>query len=411
MWRSFAWWWHRGRLWWCTLRDGNSAAKKIGGLFGGLQKRFGLLQPAPALEAAPAQSAKPAFTPPQAAAPDSNADKVMKPFMGPPSSEGKGYTGPSEGSHLPSIGDPYFPHGYTVPTTPPGVDEMLRGAKTVNPNVTPGQGMAKLAPQNGAGVPGAAQQVPQQAAKLPPEWAARLKEESPLGNQARAAYEDWKANPEAYRDPIGGNLRAQYIYSQHQPYGVVSSSGGPPGSNIRDSSGDAMRNYLAYQGHAAGMQNQAAAGEHALAQAASARAGGLPTTPQSIGLFKEAQNLKAKNPEAPGFEGMPTSAALAQDPTAEIGDFARGLAADRIPQGSPQWMSAMQGYMARRKTNPQELQNANEPRSFGWNPKAGGSWGLGGLQFSQGQTPQSQENMRIINEILRRNTGGSVGGL
>ena len=71
----------------------------------------------------------------------------------------------------------------------------------------------------------------------------------------------------------------------------------------------------------------------------------------------------------------------------------------------------MQGYMARRKTNPQELQKANEPRSFGWNPKAGGSWGLGGLQFSQGQTPQSHENMKIIDEILRRNTGGSVGGL
>ena len=280
-----------------------SGTANIGGLFGGLQKRPGIAQPAPAPEAAPAQSSKPAFTPPQAAAPESNADKVMKPFMGQP----------AEGSHLPSIGDPYFPHGYTVPTTPGGpdaMDAMLKGKPTVNPNVIPGQGMAKLAPQNGAGVPGAAQQVPQQAAKLPPEWAARLKEESPLGNQARSAYEDWKANPEAYRDPIGGNLRAQYIYSQHQPYGVVSSSGGPPGSNIRDSSGDAMRNYLAYQGHAAGMQNQAAAGEHALAQAASARAGGLPTTPQSIGLFKEAQNLKAKNPEAPGFEGMPTSAAL-----------------------------------------------------------------------------------------------------
>ena len=326
---------------------GNAATKKIGGLFGGLQKRPGLAQPG-------------------------QQPLVAKASVDPYGSQR-------------GLGEASSPSGGDFTPAP-----SIAAAPAVAPKIQAPSAAPAVAPKIQAPVETSAKQS---GAEMHPLLADALKNRSMWRDTPGSSYtQPTVSAPLLTLDSTWGGLDSMMNGAPTNKWvslGQASSGGGGMSRGPAGAPGANM---------AKGVEAQAAI-EHA-------RSGGMPTAPESIKLFQEAQNLKAKNPDIPIHER------LMSDPQAEIGSFARALAADKIQEGSPEWIAKMQGFMASRKTNPQEIKKANEPRSFGWSSEAGGSLGLGGLQFSQGQTPESKENMSVlqkIQQLMQKSNGPGAG--
>lgn len=423
-----------------ALDTGSDVAEgAIGGAMSGWNKATGAIAPATAQPSGGNFGATAVKQ--QAAAPESNADKVMK------SVEPRFNPGPPGQDPMKGLvsGPGAIPFGGQVGAAGVAGAQAARnvqgGAGQINPIFNEGSTSGSLkpfgatvsVPQNGSGVPGGgATAAPKgmfdEVAKASagggfnaPGWAAARQEgqpgmgpdpnrQSPQEQQHKAILtirgNQWGAVPVAQsNNPMSTE---EYLKASHDA--LMNPGAGGMMDPGRAAAGMRYGGILAQlqqgqQTQQAMLEHQRALSQHAQAQAALGRSeAGNPSRMPRGGDINTAERLaqdRAKTTPVPYHER------LMADPEAQIGDFARGLAADKIQEGSPEWLEKMQGFMATRKTNPQQMQEANKPSGLSWHS---GNKPLG-IYWNSQQTPAQQENSRIIDEILRQNTKGAIGGM